>query len=99
MTIHCIHRLNWQEFVIEIRHTPNWLNLALEHDHLEIIAVSPAQAKLPITETGYRSHFLHRSYLDAAGGAAAYVTAWLDAESQSSQWQEAQQAARQGSLF
>lgn len=82
---------------MEIRHTSRWLNL--DHDHVEIITVSPERAALPITETGYRSHFLHGQHLTEVGGPVAYVTAWLDAASQSTDWKARSEAARQGSLF
>jgi hypothetical protein len=91
------YRLSWQDFTLEIRHTPRWLNL--DHDHVEIIAVSPERAALPITETGYRSHFLHGQLLTEEGGPVAYVTAWLDAASQAADWKARAEAARQGSLF
>ncbi|MBS0473096.1 MAG: hypothetical protein JSR60_18645 [Proteobacteria bacterium] len=46
--------------------------------HLSIHVLEPSTLKLPITETGYRSHFL--SEAEELGGPLAYVRAWLDAE-------------------
>jgi len=91
------HRLIWQEIIIDIRHVSNWHKCDI--DHLDITAVSPERAALPITETGYRSRFIHESYLIEAGGAVAYVQAWLHEASQSPEWKAQAEAARQGSLF
>ena len=41
---------------------------------------APSGAVLPITETGYRSHFLAATEVIAAGGPVRYVLAWLDRE-------------------
>ena len=41
---------------------------------------------LPITETGYRSHFPHPADVEHLGGPVAYVEAWLDAMAQSKAW-------------
>jgi hypothetical protein len=54
---------------------------------------------LPISNTGYKSQFTHADYIIRAGGAVAYVQAWLDDASQSLEWQAQVLAARQGSLF
>jgi hypothetical protein len=45
---------------------------------------------LPITETGYRSHFIVRGYVSHHGGAVAFVTAWLDHEAERTGWSNAQ---------
>src|SRR5208282_1849406 len=62
--------------------------------HLEVRSIHPQDAPLPITETGYRSHFIAASAVGAAGGPAAYVDAWLTAEGDSPAWRERDQAAR-----
>lgn len=91
------HRLIWQDYVIDIRHVSNWHNCDI--DHLEIKTASPERVAIPITETGYKSHFLHEGFIIEAGGAVAYVKAWLDEASQSPEWKAQVEAARQGSLF
>lgn len=68
MTI--VHRLIWQDYTIELRHVSNWHDCRI--DHLEIKTVSPQGAALPITETGYKSHFVDESHLIERGGAVAY---------------------------
>ena len=67
--------------------------------HLEITSVLPANAPLPITRTGYRSHFLVDDILQDAGGALAYVITWLDREALSPSWQRDQTRSQQPSLF
>jgi len=73
--------------------------LVLGQDHLEIESIAPAKAPLPITETGYRSHFLSGLELAQAGGAVAFVTAWLDREAAGKNWQAKAHARAQGDLF
>ena len=49
----------------------------------------PKHAVLPITETGYRSHFIDTEELSLAGGAVSFVTDWLDREAITKKWQRA----------
>jgi hypothetical protein len=44
--------------------------------HLEIRSVR--KEPLPITETGYRSHFVATDFIEEYGGPAEYVRCWLD---------------------
>jgi hypothetical protein len=59
---------------------------------LQVRSIDPEDAPLPITETGYRSHFI-------AASAVAYVDVWLSAESEPPAWREREQAARLLALF
>lgn len=54
---------------------------------------------LPVTKTGYRSHFLPAATVEEFGGPEGYVRAWLDHEAQSPDWKRRKDAARQMSLF
>jgi hypothetical protein len=45
-------------------------------DHIELRTAD--RAALPVTETGYRSHFAPAGAVTEHGGAVAFVTAWLD---------------------
>ena len=54
---------------------------------------------IPVTETGYRSHFLQTSAVDHYGGPEGFVRAWLDHEAQNPAWREREEASRQFSLF
>jgi len=67
--------------------------------HLSIHVLAPSTSKLPITETGYRSHFLSEVEVEELGGPLHYVRAWLDAEAATPEWREQQQVARQMALF
>lgn len=92
-----IHRLTWRGIEIEVRYTPlQWKVIA----HLEIESVAPERAPLPITETGYRSHFHQPGTVEANGGdVAAQVIAWLDEEAETPEWKRHVESCRQFSLF
>jgi hypothetical protein len=77
---------------ISVRHVPNW---GAGFDHIEVRSIEPEQAPLPITETGYKSHFIHGEELAEHGGPVSFVTAWLEHEAKSEGWQ----MQRQMSLF
>lgn len=88
----------WSGIALRIAFEPNWLGGNITA-HLDIHSVAPDRAPLPITETGYRSHFCAANEIDDAGGPVAFVLAWLDAASLSPSWKAAEQARRQLSLF
>jgi len=97
-----LHRFEWNGTLLEVAYDPQWLPphiLGEDLAHLEVWSIHPQDAPLPITETGYRSHFIAASAIAAAGGPAAYVDAWLTAESDSPAWRERAQSARQLALF
>ena len=71
----------------------SWMNLYLAH--IEVRAPLP----LPITETGYRSHFDRSDTIEAAGRSVAFVLAWLDHEAGRPEWRAAQDRAAQLCLF
>ncbi len=74
------HRFQWQGIEMEAVYTPlKWGVIA----HLQVRSVHPERARLPITETGYRSQ----------------VIAWLDEEAADPAWRRYIEANRQGSLF
>ena len=87
----------WRAIEIEAVYTPlKWNTIA----HLEIRAISPERAPLPITETGYRSHFHQPGTVEGLGGdVVAQVVAWLDEEANSPAWRKREEAVRQLSLF
>lgn len=90
-------RLLWQGIEIEIVFTPRRWSVI---DHLDIRSVRPERAPLPITGTGYRSHFMQPGTIDAHGGdVVAQVRAWLDEEAVGPEWQTHLQRCRQGELF
>ncbi|MDO7837342.1 hypothetical protein Q4610_20050 [Sphingobium sp. HBC34] len=88
----------WQGIEIEAIYEPlKWKVTA----HLEIRSISPAGARLPITDTGYRSHFHRPGTIEAEGGnVVAQVIAWLDeAAATDTDWTAYVKASRQGDLF
>jgi len=90
--------LEWRGVTIEIGYEAEWLGGNLQA-HLELRVRHPEGALLPVTETGYRSHFLSRQIVEEAGGPAAFVTAWLDEAAESNSWRAGELARRQLSLF
>ena len=79
------HNIKWRGIGIEITFTPEKFGMT---DHIELLAAD--KSPLPVTETGYRSHFLQIGHVAAHGGAAAFVTAWLDHEAARAGWTGAQ---------
>lgn len=95
---------DWEGITLLISYEPDWLNMGSRnadyvHAHLEIRSVRPEKAVLPITDTGYLSHFLCPDEVDQTGGPAAYVKAWLDDAARSRAWRVYQECSRQLSLF
>lgn len=91
------YRLKWQGIEIEAVYTPlKWGVIA----HLEIRSIAPQGVPLPITSTGYRSHFHQPGTVEAHGGdVVGQVIAWLDEEAQSPDWKAYIERSRQGELF
>ena len=79
------HNITWRGIALEITFTPEKFGLV---DHIEIMAEE--RAPLPVTETGYRSHFTPVGTVAHHGGAVAFVTAWLDHEAARTGWSGAQ---------
>jgi hypothetical protein len=91
------HRLVWRHVTARIRHTPNYINQGWSH--IELIVLSPKDAPLPITQTGYLSHFLDEDELAKAGGPVAFFAAWLDREARTPAWAKTDFKWRQLELF
>jgi len=94
---HSVHQLTWQGIEIEVTFCPvRWGQIS----HLQIRSLVPERAPLPITETGYLSHFVPIGTIEAnEGDVVAQVLAWLDETAQSPEWQEHLANAAQGDLF
>jgi hypothetical protein len=102
MEIYQSHILEWAGLLIEVRYSPNWLEsycvtYGYPLAHLEIKTAN--REPLPITETGYKSHFDRPDNIEAEGGPVAYVLARLDDAAQSPQWKAAVEKRRQLTLF
>lgn len=97
--------IDWQGIGIEVRYEPYWLSNPGDGDdaydiaHLEIRAVRPERTVLPITETGYRSHFTSRAEIESYGGPVSFVRQWLDAVAATPEWRAYVQRSRQMTLF
>ena len=91
----------WQGIALEIRHCRRWLCGHGEQitQHIEIRAAG--KVPLPVTETGYRSQFMHGADALAAFGddPVAYVLAWLNEAAKDPQWTRRAEERRQYSLF
>lgn len=98
-----VHALHWRGVDTEITFERNWLQMPRSEEgrvaHLTVTARSPERAPLPITETGFRSHFLHPEKVAEAGGPVAYVATWLDQMARSREWIAYEKSSRQLSLF
>ena len=88
-------RIVWDGISVGITyHKRRWNS---EFDHIELLAED--RHPLPVTETGYRSHFLHAGIVEDYDGPENFVRAWLDHEAGSEDWKQRKEAARQMSLF
>ena len=84
---------------VRIRITHGREYLFASSDHLQIESIAPEKAPLPITETGYLSHFMSPLALANAGGPVAFVTAWIERETKDKTWTKAAAKKAQGDLF
>ena len=82
---------------IRITHARDYLSTG--SDHIEVESVKPKKTPLPITETGYRSHFMPALDLINAGGPVTFVTAWIAQESKVKAWTKSATSQAQGDLF
>lgn len=97
------YEIDWRDPVagsstrVRVTHSRDYL--VMGQDHIKVESLSPKKIALPITDTGYRSHFLSPLELINAGGPVTFVTAWLDREAKSKDWQKRQIVRQQGDLF
>ena len=89
--------MDWRGVRIRVEHEADYLSGFLSHISLHVVA--PFGAPLPVTGTGYRSHFVDPDVVESFGGPVAFVSAWLDEEATSEEWRELQAASLQMSLF
>lgn len=98
------HYIEWRGVRIEVRYCPSYSKVYEDmygqpQAHLEIKALDPPDAALPMTSTGYRSHFTSPQAIEAEGGAVSFVLAWLNEAVQSSAWKAQAVASEQLSLL
>ena len=83
----------WEGIRFDLSYTqPSY---AAPFHHIELRASVP----LPVTETGYRSHFIQPDGLALWPSAEAFVLEWLNTEAKSEAWKTYRQQSRQLSLF
>ncbi|HEY1612097.1 MAG TPA: hypothetical protein VGF97_00210 [Rhizomicrobium sp.] len=63
-----VEQFDWQGITVSVSYEPDWRGMDATA-HLEIQLIAPDWQVLPITETGYRSHFLPRGIVEEEGGA------------------------------
>ena len=84
----------WRGIGMEIIHVTGCFS---GMDHIEIHTEN--RTPIPITETGYKSHFFPTGGLGEFETAVDYVRAWLEHEAKSKAWKVQEFASRQLSLF
>lgn len=93
------HEFTWTSGQLSIRigieYRPKWHI----YDHLGITSLEPAEAALPISHTGYRSHYMGLGMVEEHGGPVAVVRMLLDEAATSEEWKKHLSESRQGSLF
>ena len=99
-----IGEILWNGLRIEARFTPNFSPIYEETYgyrlvHIELCTLEPPLAPLPISDTGYRSHFIPSPQLADYEDHLEYLLAWLDHAATDPQWIAQAEAAKQGSLF
>lgn len=92
-----VERFVWRGIVMTATHTPDYISTGWSH--VELRVVKPKGAPLPITTTGYLSHFLDGEQLAAAGGPAAFFLAWIEREATSKAYRKALASWQQLDLF
>jgi hypothetical protein len=73
--------------------TKNWFNTG--YHHIELRGNQP----LPVTTTGYRSHFIPMDQFEAFASLEQLVRLWLDDAAKSKEWMKAQEERRQLKVF
>jgi len=93
---YAVSRADWRGIGLEIRHCANWCAM-VGMDHIELVSIE--RVPLPITQTGYKSHFISPERIAEIGTPVEYALAWLDHEAESAEWKKVEFEARQLSLF
>ena len=89
-----VQTITWRGIRMEITHVGTY---SAGMDHIEIHTEN--KTPIPITETGYKSHFFPTGSYAEYDTAEAFVVAWLEAEADSKEWVAKELAAQQMSLF
>lgn len=85
--------ITWEGITLSYTHTADAFSSPF--DHIEV----KTSEQLPITETGYRSLFIHPDELNLWESVEAFILEWLDDAAKLPAWQEYRNQSRQLSLF
>lgn len=95
-----IIKKSWNGINLEIHYEPVYFKFGKDFTLSHISVYTENKLPLPITETGYRSHFFHPNELEGYSDIWAYVHAWLEQEAKTnSDWKIIEQNSIQLSLF
>ena len=91
------HWMRWRGVSLKLSeiNNPRWSGWTILH--LEVVAAR--DTPVPITNTGFLQHGIDAEELSAAGGAVAFMTAWLDREAETPRFRRAVARWKQGDLF
>ena len=79
-----IFNTTWKGLKLKIAYAEQWVT-SVEVSHLAI--TSENKEIMPISKTGYKSHFTNKVTVDSFGGPVKMVHAWFDEKSKSKEWQ------------
>lgn len=83
--------LEWRGILISVTiERQRWV------DHLQVETLDPMRAPLPITESGYRSHFVSKDVIEDP---ETYVERWLNSAAKDRGWIEQEADIRQYALL
>lgn len=85
--------IEWCGISVEINHVPDWPGHGYQHIELR------AAQMLPVTETGYRSHYIHNDEIALFENAEAFVIEWLDEYAKDPEWLRHVEASKQLNFF
>lgn len=85
--------IEWCGISVEINHASDWPGHGFQHIELR------AAERLPVTETGYRSHYIHNDEIALFESDEAFVIEWLDEYAKDPKWLRHVEASKQLNLF
>lgn len=79
----------WRGIEIRFKYTPRYCAVACPAlSHVEVMSIEPPRAKLPITETGYKSMFFYSELIYSEEQMVSMLTTKLDHAANRSGWCE-----------
>lgn len=94
-----IFTLEIEGLTLEIRYSPKPFASA-DIEHFEIITLSPERAPHPLSETGYKSLFIHPEWTKQfQNNPRDFITFALEQAAKEPRWQDIKVGAQQLSLF